>query len=92
MDPAIVGFLSDPIIAEPGLDMEAAFLLLDRESITSAPSRNLLKTFSWIAAQPDRSTMQKLEAMHKVIEFARARQGTHCVIPSLRKFLDWPAP
>jgi hypothetical protein len=93
MHPAVIAFLADPIIAEndPAADMEKAFLLLDRQSIDNASARSLLKTFSWILAQQDRSTMQKLDAMCKLLAFAKSHEGCHCVIPSLRRFLDWPA-
>jgi hypothetical protein len=89
MNPAITSFLANPDLGDSS-DLARAFLILDRGSIDNASARSLLKTFTWIVQQ-GRPLMEKLAAMDKVLTFAKSREGTHCLIPSLRRFLDWPA-
>jgi hypothetical protein len=91
LHPAITSFLADPDLGDDPSDLAQAFLILDRDSIDNASARSLLKTFTWIVQQ-ERPLMEKLAAMDKVLAFAKSRAGTHCLIPSLRRFLDWPAP
>jgi hypothetical protein len=88
MHPAVASFLADPDLGDSS-DLAQAFLILDRGSIDNASARSLLKTFTWIVQQ-ERPLMEKLAAMDKVLAFAKSHEGTHCLIPSMRRFLNWP--
>jgi hypothetical protein len=89
--PAVTSFLADPDLAsfDPDGDLARMFLVLDRGAVHNGQTRGVLRTFTWIVAQP-LPVRERLDGLSKVIEFSQSHRGTHVLIPSLRRFLDWP--
>ena len=85
MSPFLQSFANDCGVPQLA-DMFAA---LDREGITNRHARSLLGAFEFIAAEPGRSLLEKVDAMEKLTKF---RPGCEVLIPSLRKFLGWAVP
>jgi hypothetical protein len=92
MHPALTSFLSDPELRDfdPAAGLTEAFVLLDREAVHSPDARAVLRAFTWIVAQL-RPLKQKLEALDKLTAHSMRCRGSHVLLPSLRRFLDWPA-
>jgi hypothetical protein len=89
MHPAVMEFLRNPIVAEndPASDMEKMFVTLDRAAITNRHARAFEGAVTWILAQDNKSVLERISAVCKLIEHSKTRAGSEVVFPGgVKKF------
>jgi hypothetical protein len=79
MNPALENLICDVP------ELASCLHALDHEAVHSPDARAVLRAFSWIAQQPH-SLDEKLAAIQKLTRLPPC----HILIPSIRRFLDWP--